>query len=96
MSKQTPLVNEAEFFASAPTQSSKLPWILSRGSYARLRYTLWLASLREIAILSTLINSYDKIEKNTLTYWIVTLFVKSKKLKKWLSAAETKLRKRIY
>lgn len=96
MSKQTPLVNEAEFFASAPTQSSKLPWILSRGSFVRLRYTLWLASMREIAILSTLINNYEKIEKGTPTYRIVTLFVKSKRLKKWLSAAETKLRKRIY
>lgn len=96
MSKQTPLVNEAEFFASAPTQSSRLPWILSRGSFARLRYTLWLASLREIAILSTLISNYEKIEKNTPTYRIVTLFVKSKILKNWLSAAETKLRKRIY
>lgn len=96
MSKQTPLVNEAEFFASAPTQSSKLPWILSRGSFARLRYTLWLASLREIAILSTLISNYEKIEKNTPTYWIVTLFVKYKTLRKWLSAAEMKLRKRIY
>ena len=62
----------------------------------KLRYKLWLVSIREVSILIQLIPHYKEIPEKTPTKLIVGLFVKSSLMKNLLFAVEKRLRKRIY
>lgn len=66
---------------------------------ARLKnipYVFWLKALREVEIMITLCNNYEKIPEQTPSKLIAGFFVKSSMAKKWLYKTERKLRSRIY
>lgn len=73
---------------------SKMSLLVARVKNAK--YTLWLRTLREIAIMRTLFDNYEKIPLWTPTKLIVWLFLKFSPLKKLLYKAEKTLRSRIY
>lgn len=73
---------------------SRLSLLVARAK--NVKYTLWLRTLREIAILRTLLDNYDKIPAWTPTKLIVWLFLRLFPLKKLLYKVEKNLRSRIY
>lgn len=73
----------------------KSNYILS-ARLAKLKYQLWLASLREISIIQVLMTNYDKIPSRTPSKIIVGLFVKFSWMNKMLCKVEKSLRRRIY
>lgn len=93
-----PTTNEIE---SNLSESLLMTHKLSRMSLLAARvknakYTLWLRTLREVAIMRTLLDNYEKIPPRTPTKLIVWLFLKLSPLKKLLYKVEMNLRSRIY
>lgn len=73
---------------------SRMSLLVARVKNAK--YTLWLRTLREIAILRILLDNYEKIPSWTPTKLIVWLFHAFSPLKKLLYKVEKSLRSRIY
>ena len=65
-------------------------------SLKNIPYVCWLKALREVEIMITLCNNFDKIPPRTPSKLIAGFFMKSPKAKKWLYKLEKRLRARIY
>lgn len=65
--------------------------------FTALRYKLWLTVLREIAIYQNLITNFDKLNPETFKdYKRIKFLHDSSMMKRLISLAANKLRRRIY
>lgn len=73
---------------------SRMSLLVARAK--NVKYTLWLRTLRGVAIMRTLLDNYDKIPARTPTKLLAWLFHTFSPLKKLLYKVEKNLRSRIY
>lgn len=63
---------------------------------AAFRYKLWLIALREVSIYKHLIDNFDKLPTDFREYRLIEFLKKCSLTNRLISAAEKKMRKRIY